>query len=88
MTRAGTDPMSPQFDTDGEASDEPVARHSFVSGNTVSPLHQQLMHTVESSPESTAVHEEAPESALFLRGRSISDSVAEQDEEVPVFTVN
>lgn len=83
--------MSQQFDTDGEASDEPVARHSFVSRNTGSPLHQQLLHTVEdveSSPESTAVHEEAPESALFLRGRSISDSVAEQDEEVPVFTEN
>ncbi|XP_073334669.1 E3 ubiquitin-protein ligase RNF180 [Pagrus major] len=86
MTRAGTEPMSQQFDTDGEASDAPVARHSFVSGNTGSPLHQQLLHTVEdveSSPESTAVHEEASESALFLRGRSISDSVAEQDEEVP-----
>lgn len=100
MTRAGTDestrspvsyPTSQQFDTDGEASVNAVACHSFVSRRTRSPLHQQLLQTVEdieSSPETTAVHEEVSDSALFLRGRSISDSVAERDEEVLVFTVN
>nr|XP_033502626.1 E3 ubiquitin-protein ligase RNF180 [Epinephelus lanceolatus] len=78
-------PTSQQFDTDGEASFSAVACRSFVSGRTQSPLHQQLLQTVEdaeSSPETTAVHEDVSVSALFLRGRSISDSVAEPDEEV------
>lgn len=100
MTRAGTDeptrppvsyPTSQQFDTDGEASVTAAACHSFVSGRTRSPLDRQLLQTaedVESSPETTAVHEEVSDSALFLRGRSISDSVAERDGEVLVFTVN
>lgn len=100
MTRAGTDestrspvsyPTSQQFDTNGEASVDSVTRHSFVSRRTRSPLDQQLLQTAEdaeSSPETTAVHEEVSDSALFLRGRSISDSVAEQDEEVLVFTLN
>lgn len=100
MTRAGTDestrspvpyPTSQLFDTDGEASVSTDVCYSFVSGRTRSPLHHQLLQTVEdveSSPETTVVHEEASDSALFLRGRSISDSVAEQDEEVLVFTVN
>lgn len=94
MTRAGTDesarssvsyPMSQQFDTDAGNSVDTVPCHSFVSGRTQSPLQQQPTQTVEdveSSPESSAVHEEVSDSALFLRGRSISDSVAEQDEEV------
>ncbi|KAM9338383.1 E3 ubiquitin-protein ligase RNF180 [Symphorus nematophorus] len=94
MTRVGTEeptrspvsyPTSQQFDTNGEASVNAVACNSFVSRRTRSPLHQQLLQTtedVESSPETTAVDEDISESALFLRGRSISDSVAEQDEEV------
>ncbi|XP_070845677.1 E3 ubiquitin-protein ligase RNF180 isoform X1 [Chaetodon trifascialis] len=94
MTRAETEesarspvayPTSRLFDTDGEASVNTVVCRSFVSGRTRSPLHQQLQQTVEdveSSPETTAVHEEVSDSALFLRGRSISDSVTEQDEEV------
>ncbi|XP_029300874.1 E3 ubiquitin-protein ligase RNF180 [Cottoperca gobio] len=77
-------PTSQQFDTEGEASVNAVACRSFVSGRTRSPLSRQLLQTVEdaeSSPESSAVHEEVSVSALFLRGRSISDSVAEQFEE-------
>ncbi|XP_051267613.1 E3 ubiquitin-protein ligase RNF180 isoform X2 [Dicentrarchus labrax] len=93
MTRAGTDESarspvsyatSQQFDSDGEASVNAVACHPQVSGRTRSPPHEPLLQTaedVESSPETTAVHEEVSDSALFLRGRSISDSVAEQDEE-------
>ncbi|XP_044030075.1 E3 ubiquitin-protein ligase RNF180 isoform X2 [Siniperca chuatsi] len=95
MTWAGTDestrspvsyPTSQQFDTDGEANVNAVACRSSVSGRrTRSPLDLQLLRSaedVESSPETTAVHDEVSESALLLRGRSISDSVAEQDEEV------
>ncbi|XP_034403037.1 E3 ubiquitin-protein ligase RNF180 [Cyclopterus lumpus] len=78
-------PTSQQFDTDGEAPVDAVACRSFISGSTWSPLDRQLLQTVEdveSSPETAAVHEEVPVSALFPRGRSISHSVAEQDEEV------
>ncbi|XP_038590613.1 E3 ubiquitin-protein ligase RNF180-like isoform X1 [Micropterus salmoides] len=94
MTRAGTDesprppvsyPTSQHFDLDGEASVNAVARRSSISGRTRSPLNQQLPQTVEdveSSPGTTTVHEEVSDSALFLRGRSISDSVAEHDEEL------
>ncbi|XP_042364621.1 E3 ubiquitin-protein ligase RNF180 isoform X2 [Plectropomus leopardus] len=77
-------PTSQQTDSDGEASVNAAARHSFVSGRTRSPLDRQLLQTVEdveSSPETTAVNEDASDSALFLRGRSISDSVAEPDGE-------
>ncbi|XP_070707001.1 E3 ubiquitin-protein ligase RNF180 [Pempheris klunzingeri] len=93
-TAAGTDestqppewyPTSQQFDTDGEASVNAMASHSSVSGRTRSPLDQQLLQTVEdveSSPENTAVHEEVSDSTPFLGGRSISVSVAEQEEEV------
>lgn len=100
MTRAGTVestrspvtyPTSQQFDADGEASVNTVTCHSFVSRRTRPPPHQQLLQTVEvgeSSPETMAVHEEVSDSTLSLRGGSISDSVAEQDEEVPVFTGN
>ena len=80
-------PTSRQFDTDGEASVTAVACRSFVSGGTRSHLDRQLLQTaedVESSPETSSAHEEASVSALFLRGRSVSDSVAEQDEEVLV----
>lgn len=86
-------PTSQQCDINGEASVNAVACLSFVSGRTPSPLRQELLQTVEdvedveSSPETMAVHEEGSDSALFLRGRSISDSVAEQDEEVLVCTV-
>lgn len=94
MSRAGTDkslrsPVSYRacqwFDTDGEGSVDAVACHSFDFGRTRSPLEQRALQTVEdteSSPETMAVHEEVSDSALFLRGRSISDSVAEQDEAV------
>ncbi|KAI3361640.1 hypothetical protein L3Q82_002002 [Scortum barcoo] len=74
-----------QLDTDGEGLVNAVACHSFDSGRTRSSLDQRLLQTAEdaeSSPETTAVHEEVSDSALFLRGRSISDSVAEQDEAV------
>ncbi|XP_074546984.1 E3 ubiquitin-protein ligase RNF180 isoform X2 [Halichoeres trimaculatus] len=96
MTSAETDesirspvapPMSPQFDSDGETLVNTVTCHSIVSGRTWSPLAQQLLQTVEdveSSPETTAVHEEVSDLALFLRGRSISDSVAEQDQDQEV----
>lgn len=80
-------PTSQQFDTDGEASVTTVACRSFVPGGTRSHLDRQLLQAVEdveSSPETSSAHEEASVSALFLRGRSISDSVAEQDEEVLV----
>uniref|UniRef100_UPI0037E711F5 E3 ubiquitin-protein ligase RNF180 n=1 Tax=Semicossyphus pulcher TaxID=241346 RepID=UPI0037E711F5 len=78
-------PMSQQFDSNGEASVNAVACHSFFSGRTGSPLDRQLLQTeedVESSPETMTVQEEVSDAALFLRGRSISDSVAEQDQEV------
>ncbi|XP_034565697.1 E3 ubiquitin-protein ligase RNF180 isoform X3 [Notolabrus celidotus] len=77
-------PVSQQFDSDGEASVNTVTCHSLVSGRTWSPLDQQLLQSVEdvqSSPETTDVHEEVSDLALFLRGRSISDSVAEHDQE-------
>nr|XP_046230777.1 E3 ubiquitin-protein ligase RNF180 isoform X2 [Scatophagus argus]XP_046230778.1 E3 ubiquitin-protein ligase RNF180 isoform X2 [Scatophagus argus] len=94
MRRAGADestrslmlcPTSQQFDTVGDASVNAVACHSFVSERSRSPLHQQFLQTVEdteSSQESTAVHEGVCDSAPSLRARSISDSVAEQDEEL------
>ncbi|XP_051794590.1 E3 ubiquitin-protein ligase RNF180 isoform X2 [Acanthochromis polyacanthus] len=69
-------PTSQQFDSDGEASLNVVPRRSPASGAPRSPLHQQ---TEEEA--ATFVQEEIPDSALFLRGRSISDSVAEQEEE-------
>ncbi|XP_059214091.1 E3 ubiquitin-protein ligase RNF180 [Centropristis striata] len=77
-------PTSQQFDTSGEASVNAVACRSFVPGRTRSPLGGRLLRTVEeveSSPETTAVHEDVSAPALFLRGRSISDSVAEQHDE-------
>ncbi|XP_067430023.1 E3 ubiquitin-protein ligase RNF180 [Thunnus thynnus] len=93
MTRAGSDeltrtpvsyPTSQQFDTGG-ASLNAVACRSSVSGGRVPPLDQQLLQTVEDdepSAETTAVHEEVSDSGLLLRGRTISDSAAEEEEEV------
>ncbi|CAJ1071139.1 E3 ubiquitin-protein ligase RNF180 isoform X1 [Xyrichtys novacula] len=80
-------PVSQQFDSDGEAPVNTVTCHSFVSGriwSPDSPLDQQLLQTAEdaeSSPETTGIREEVSDSALFLRGRSISGSVAGQDQE-------
>ncbi|XP_020491711.2 E3 ubiquitin-protein ligase RNF180 isoform X1 [Labrus bergylta] len=74
-------PVSQQFDGDGEASVSAVACRWFVSERTQSPLDQQLLQAVEdveSSPETTR----EDDSALFLRGRSISDSVAEHGHQV------
>ncbi|XP_023281355.1 E3 ubiquitin-protein ligase RNF180-like [Seriola lalandi dorsalis] len=94
LRRAGTDestrspvsyPTSQQLDTEGEASVNAVASHSFVPGGRQLPLDQHLLQTVEdveSSVENTAVHEEVSDSTLFLRGRTVSDSVAEQQEEM------
>lgn len=91
MTRPGTEgsprppvsyPTSQRLDTEGEASVNAVTCHGFVSGRTRPALDQQLLRTVEdveSSPEAVSVHEEVSDSALFLRGRSISDSVADQE---------
>ncbi|XP_053195679.1 E3 ubiquitin-protein ligase RNF180 [Scomber japonicus] len=93
MKRAGTDeftrapvshPTSQPLDTDG-ASSNAVACRSSVSGGRLTPLDQQLLQTVEDdepSAEPTPVHEEVSDSALFLRGRAISDSASEQEEEV------
>ncbi|XP_068588529.1 E3 ubiquitin-protein ligase RNF180 isoform X2 [Cebidichthys violaceus] len=78
-------PTSRQFDTDGDAPVNAVACRSFTSGRTWSPLDRPLLQTVEdeeSSPEAAAAHQEVPVSALFHRARSVSDSVAEQDEDV------
>ncbi|XP_008303563.1 E3 ubiquitin-protein ligase RNF180 [Stegastes partitus] len=69
-------PTSLQFDSDGEAPLNVVPRRPSAPAR--SPQHQ---HTEE---EATAVQEEVSDSALFLRGRSISDSVAEQQEEEEV----
>ncbi|KAG7240862.1 hypothetical protein INR49_023436 [Caranx melampygus] len=80
-------PTSRQLDTDGEASVEAVAFRSFAPVGRRLPLDQQLLQTVESvesSAETTAVHEEVSDSTLFLRGRTVSDSVAEQEEEMVV----
>lgn len=66
-------PTSQQSDSDGGASFHVVPRRP--PGAPRSPLHQQT------EEEATSVQEEVPDSALFLRGRSISDSVAEQEEE-------
>lgn len=93
MTRAGTDeftrtpvtyPASQSFD-EGGASSNAVACRSSVSGGRLAPLDQQLPQTVEDDEpllaEPPAVHEELSDSALFLRGRTISDSASEQEEE-------
>lgn len=77
-------PMSQQFDTDSEALFNIAPCRSSVSGGARATLDQQLLRTeedVETFVESTAVHEEVSGSGLFLRRRSISDRVAEQEEE-------
>ncbi|KAM7369338.1 hypothetical protein PAMP_013613 [Pampus punctatissimus] len=93
MTRAGTDeftrtPVSystgQQFDTDS-ASFSAVACRSSVTRERRATLDQHPLQTVEddeSSIETAASHEEVSDSALLLRGRTISDRGAEQEEEV------
>ncbi|XP_040915689.1 E3 ubiquitin-protein ligase RNF180 [Toxotes jaculatrix] len=82
LTRAGTDvsARSPVSYPTGERLDRAV-----VSVGSRLPLDQQLLQTVEdvqSSVETRAVHEEVSDSTLFLRGRTVSDSVAEQEGEM------
>lgn len=99
LTYAGTDgstgsPVSYStcqlFDSDGKASVNSVACR-YVSGSTQSPLRQQLLRQTvedgESSLETIAVHEEVSDLTSSLRGGSIADGVAEQEEELQVFTV-
>ncbi|KAM6901216.1 E3 ubiquitin-protein ligase RNF180 isoform 2-T2 [Lycodopsis pacificus] len=78
-------PTSQQFDTDDDVPVNAVACRSFISRRPWSPLDRPLLQTVEdvdSSPEAAAAQQELPVSALFHRGRSVSDSVAEQDQDV------
>lgn len=77
-------PTSQQLDTSAEASFSAVARLPSVSGERRSD--QVLLQNVEDveSLETTAVHEDVSDSDLFLRGRLVSDSAAEQEEEVVV----
>lgn len=94
LSRAGVDeatpspvsfPTSQQFDTDAKASFSAVARHPSVSGGRRSD--QALLQNVkdvESSTETAAVHEDVSDSDLLLRGRTVSVSAAEQEEEVVV----
>lgn len=80
-------PTSQQPDTEGQASVEAVAYRSFAPVGRRPPPDQQLVQTaesMESSAEAAVVHEEVPDSALFLRGRTVSDSVAEQEEQMVV----
>ncbi|XP_028273743.1 E3 ubiquitin-protein ligase RNF180 isoform X2 [Parambassis ranga] len=75
-------PVREQLNIDGDASFNVVPS---VSGDTWLPLNQHLLRTeevVESFFETTAVHEEVSDSALFLRGRSVSDSVANEEAEL------
>lgn len=79
-------PASQQFDTVDGASVSAVSCHSFISGRTRSPLHQQLLQTVEdvqSSVETPASQQQVSDSEPLIRGGSISDSEPEQDQEVP-----
>ncbi|KAK5878551.1 hypothetical protein CesoFtcFv8_023949 [Champsocephalus esox] len=70
-----------RFDSEGEAS--VVACRPLVSGGTRSPL--QRVEDAESYPETSSVQQDVPVSALLLRRRAVSDSVAdgelEEDEE-------
>lgn len=72
-------PTSQRFDSEDEVS--VVACRPLVSGGTRSPL--QRVEDAESSPETSSVQQDVPVSALLLRGRAVSDSVAdgEEDEE-------
>ncbi|KAL3041340.1 hypothetical protein OYC64_019526 [Pagothenia borchgrevinki] len=70
-------PTSQRFDSEGEAS--VVACRPLVSGRTRSPL--QRVEDAESSPATSPVQQDVPESALLLRGRAVSDSVAEVEED-------
>ncbi|XP_069017020.1 E3 ubiquitin-protein ligase RNF180-like [Embiotoca jacksoni] len=76
-------PTSWQFARDGDA----VPRRSSVSGGTRPHRNPQLLPSgqdVESSVETTVVDEEVPDAALLLRGTSLSDSEAKEEEEVLV----
>ncbi|KAK5851679.1 hypothetical protein PBY51_023216 [Eleginops maclovinus] len=70
-------PTSQRFDSEGEASF--IACRPFVSARTRSPLLQRVQDA-ESFPETSSVHQNVPVPALFLRGSSVSDSVAEGEE--------
>lgn len=79
---------SQQCDTDGEASVNTVACLAFVSRRARPPSHQQLLETAEdtlSSLETPAFNQAHSDSVLPPGGGPISDSVAEQNEEVTVF---
>uniref|UniRef100_A0A3Q3J3R2 RING-type domain-containing protein n=2 Tax=Monopterus albus TaxID=43700 RepID=A0A3Q3J3R2_MONAL len=77
-------PTSQHFETEADAS--PTAAPCLrVSESGRTALDQQLLQTVEDaqfSAESTAADEERFDSAPFLRRRHVSDSAAEQEEEV------
>ncbi|XP_034459191.1 E3 ubiquitin-protein ligase RNF180 isoform X1 [Hippoglossus hippoglossus] len=69
-------------DAAGEASGDADAFGSLGGRRLL--LDQPLLptsDTVESSVATTTSHEDASDSTLFLRGRTVSDSVAERDEE-------
>lgn len=79
---------SQQCDTDGEASVNTVACLAFVSRRARPPSHQQLLQTAEdtlSSLETPAFNQAHSDSVPPPGGGPISDSVAEQNEEVTVF---
>lgn len=92
LMKAGTDEpaqslmlKSQQFHTNGEASVNTATCHLLFSKRTRSPLHQELLQTVEDG-DTRAVHQEVSDSAVSLTGSPISNSVAEEEEEVTVFT--
>ncbi|XP_071769956.2 E3 ubiquitin-protein ligase RNF180 [Centroberyx gerrardi] len=73
------------LDTDAGGSFNSLACHSAVSRERRSMLDQQQLPTVEglaSSRVGSPEHEEISDSLMFLRGRTISDSIAEQEEEM------
>ncbi|XP_029921569.1 E3 ubiquitin-protein ligase RNF180 isoform X2 [Myripristis murdjan] len=74
-----------QLETVAEGSFNSVACYSAVSRERRSLLDRQQLPAVESLGSSTvtsADHEEVSDSPMFLRGRTISDSIAEQEEDV------
>lgn len=78
-------PTSQQFDTGAEASFSAVAhRPSVLRERRSDQVFLQNVEDVESSAQTTAVHENISDSDLYVRRRLVSDSAAEQDEEVVV----
>lgn len=76
-----------QLETVAEGSFNSVACYSAVSRERRSLLDRQQLPAVESlgsSAVTSADHEDVSDSPMFLRGRTISDSIAEQEEEVVV----